>query len=771
MQASHRSLLLSLATLLVVSGCDINSPWGSSSSGTAYGAASVTGNTGAGGTSGVGGGGAGGATSPKGGVGGESGTAGTDDSIVATASSASVSVAIGSSQTDSITFTSSDGRSITGFGVSGTLGLLPAGWSGPATFTCKLVMAGSACVLNLTYAPTAADSGSLVLNYVYVDNANLSKAPGGSVTIAYQAIAQNNVVASAMPSGQINAIVGSGTQSVSVNFTTDTNNAASDEAVTNLALTTDLTALPAGWSSASSGFSCAVVTTGSGCRLMLSYAPTASGRGVLTLNYAYTDDSGASRTGALDIPYATTSSNNVVATASPAGQINAVENAGSQPVAVAFNTDDGRAAGKLIVPSHLAALPAGWSSASHGFSCGSVSTGNGCQLPLTYAPTALGSGTLTLSYAYDDDAGNQQTGILNVPYAATTNDNVVATPSPGGQINAVAGQGSQNVAVVFTTDDARLATALQITSDLTLLPAGWSNSSPGGSSGFTCATVATGSSCQLDLSYAPTAYAAPGTLTLDYTYRNNAGQARTGSLNVPYRATTNDAIAGTASQSSMAVIIGSPTPSTPVTITFATDDGNPAIGIPSPANALTITSGLNPLPPGWSATSTTFGCLTVSDGTPCQLPLSYAPTAVTNGVQTLTFDYSYVNDAGLANTGTASVSYRAMSNNSVQAAASPGSPLNVASGSITTVTVSFTTSDGNPATNLTVSAPSPVPAGWSVPSPLSCATVNGSATTCRFSLTYQPLTPGSGNLQLGYGYSNNSGMAGSGNLTIQYSAT
>ena len=762
MQASHRSLLLGLATLLVVSGCDFNSPWGSSSSGTAYGAASVTGNTG--GTGGTGSG-TGGATSPKGGVGGESGTAGTDDTIVANAASSSVSVAVGSSQTVSITFTSSDGRSITGFGVSGTLGLLPAGWSGPTTFTCKLVMAGSACVLNLTYAPTAPDSGSLVLNYVYVDNAGLSKAPGGSVTLSYQAIPQNNIVATAMPSGQINALVGSGTQSVSVNFTSDTSNATLDAAITNLAVTTDLTALPAGWSSASPAFACAIVTTGNGCQLMLSYGPATSGSGVLTLNYSYVDDSGTSRTGSLNIPYATTSSNNVVATSSPAGQINAVEKTGSQAVAIDFNTDDGRAASDLIVTSNLAALPAGWSSASHGFSCGSVSTGNGCQLALTYAPKALGSGTLSLTYAYDDDAGNQQTGTLNVPYAATTNDNVVATPSPAGQINAVIGQGSQNVAVVFTTDDTRLATALQVTTDLTMLPAGWS-----GPSTFTCTTVSTGSTCQLGLSYTPTAYTTPGTLMVGYSYKNNAGQTKTGTFNIPYRATTNDTIAGTPSQSSVAVIIGSPTTPTPVTIAFATDDGNPAIGIPATANAFTITSGLNPLPPGWTASST-FSCLTVSDGTTCQLPLSYAPTAVTNGVQTLTLGYSYVNDAGFANTGTASISYRAMSNNSVQSTVNPSSPLNESSGSVTTVTVSFTTSDGNPATGLSVSGLS-LPAGWSGPGTFSCPTVTGSAASCQLTLTYAPTVPSSSaSLSLGYSYTNNAGLAGSGTVTIQYSAT
>jgi hypothetical protein len=254
-----------------------------------------------------------------------------------------------------------------------------------------------------------------------------------------------------------------------------------------------------------------------------------------------------------------------------------------------------------------------------------------------------------------------------------------------------------------------------------------------------------------------------------YSYKNNAGQTKSGTVSIPYRATTNDTIAGTPSQPSLAVIIGSPTTPTPVTITFATSDGNPAIGVPSTSNALTVTSGLNPLPAGWSASSTTFSCLTVSDGTVCQLPLTYAPTAVTSGVQTLMLGYSYVNDAGLANTGTASVNYRAMSNNSVQGAANPTSLTNVPSGTTATVTVSFTTSDGNPATSLAISA-SPLPAGWSLPSPPSCTTVNGSAATCQLVLTYQPLAPASGTLQLGYSYINNAGQSGSGTLPIPYSA-
>ena len=301
MRPDLRWLLYGVSTLVLISGCDFNSPWGSSGSGTNYGSSSPATSAGSGGA-------AGGVVKP--GVGGERKINGADDSVIATLSVAGVSVAIGSTQTISITFTSSDGLAITGFGISGSLGALPAGWSGPGAFTCALVGTGSGCVLNLTYAPTAVGSGSLVLNYVYIDNANIPRAPGGTVTIPYAATAYNNVVAAVSPTGQINAIVGAGNQTVSVNFTTDDGNAA-----TNLTLTTSLGALPSGWSSPESGLSCAIVSSGSGCQLTLDYAPTAAGRGTLTLNYGYTDDSGAPRTGALDISYSSASANAVVATA------------------------------------------------------------------------------------------------------------------------------------------------------------------------------------------------------------------------------------------------------------------------------------------------------------------------------------------------------------------------------------------------------------------------------------------------------------------------
>ena len=113
-----------------------------------------------------------------------------------------------------------------------------------------------------------------------------------------------------------------------------------------------------------------------------------------------------------------------------------------------------------------------------------------------------------------------------IPYASTTNDNAVATVSPGGTLAAKVGA-SQTVTITFTTDDGNIASGLSIPA-LSALPSGWS-----GSSAFSCATFSTGSSCRLSLMFTPTA-AVSGTLQLGYTYVDNAGVAKTGSFSISY---------------------------------------------------------------------------------------------------------------------------------------------------------------------------------------------------------------------------------------------
>ncbi|HEY3783868.1 MAG TPA: hypothetical protein VGL55_01135 [Steroidobacteraceae bacterium] len=625
MQFVQRAFLICTCSLVLLAACD---------AGISESSSGVPGATGmdSGGSAG------GGSTGVPGGLGGSgpAGPTGAKDRVDATPSvGGTVSVAVGTSETISVTFNSSDGHPITGLAISDTT--LPDGWSGIQDYSCTQVAASTSCVVSLTYAPTATASGTLKLNYIYIDNSSDAQAPGQTLSIPYAATTHNNVVASLAPTGQIRATPTDGAQSLSINFTTDDGNAA-----TGLALSSDLTALPPGWSTHNPSFSCAIVSTGSGCQLELDYAPTAGASGTLTLTYGYMDGSSAARAGILNVPYSTTTAGNVLASVAPTGQVNAIQKTGRQSVNITFTTDDGRSASNLQLLTSLKTLPSGWTTQSGNLSCGSISTGNGCQLTLTYAPTAASRGTLTLSYGYFDADATYSVGSVNVAYASTTNDNVVGTAAPSGQINAVVGMGSQPLTVTFTTDDGRPATALQLTSDLTALPAGWSSPD----SSFACSGLSSGAGCQLALLYAPPA-ASTGTLTLTYTYLNNAGQSKAGSLNIPYRATTDDNTVATVNPDPVSVSAGT---STPVTVTFTTDDGNPA-------TALSIASGLSALPAGWSTSSSAFTCPTLSVGAGCQVALTYAPTAADTGSVILGF--SYTNNSGSVKSGTVTIPYTA----------------------------------------------------------------------------------------------------------------
>jgi hypothetical protein len=160
--------------------------------------------------------------------------------------------------------------------------------------------------------------------------------------------------------------------------------------------------------------------------------------------------------------------------------------------------------------------------------------------------------------------------------------------------------------------------------------------------------VSAGTVCQLPLAYAPTAVVGNSMLTLGYSYTNDAGFAKTGTVNIAYRATANDTVIGTVSPNPVTVASGG---SLPVSVTFTTNDGNPA-------SALAVTTGLAALPAGWSTTSASFTCVTVSAGQVCQLPLTYAPTAVV-GDSTFTLGYSYNDDSGTAKTGSVTIDYSA----------------------------------------------------------------------------------------------------------------
>jgi hypothetical protein len=568
-----------------------------------------------------------------GGGGGSGPPPGVDNNATSTVSlTGTVTAVVGSSQALTVTFASSDGNSLSQLSVTSSLSGLPAGWTAPSALTCPVVTTGGGCVLNLTYAPTASGSGTLTLNFGYTNNAGAAKT--GSVSIPYAALTHDNVVGTPSDSGQINVVVGSGSRSVTIGFATDDGATA-----TALSLTTSLTSLPSAWSSTVQSLACNQVGTGNGCQLVLNFTPTVVGPGTLVLNYSFVDNAGTPKTGSVTIPYAGTVHDNVVGNAAPSGNI-AVAIGGHRDVNVVFNTDDGNIATTLAVTTDLKALPAGWNSSSNAFSCAKVGTANACRLALTYAPTVADSSTLTVNYSYLDNAGTAKTGSVVIPFAATVSDNVFGSVSPSGQV-AVVTNGSQAVKVTFQTDDGNAATGLSVTTDLTMLPAGWTSAA----NTFACTTVTTGSGCQLALTYAPVAIAG-STLSLAFTYTDNAGTAKSGTVAISYLATAHNNVNGAASPAALSAAAGS---STPVTVTFTTDDGNAATG-------LSMLTDLAALPFGWSASSTSFSCSSVSTGAGCRLGLTYAPTAGAAG--TLVLSYQYLDNAGSPKVGSATVDFR-----------------------------------------------------------------------------------------------------------------
>jgi hypothetical protein len=496
------------------------------------------------------------------------------------------------------------------------------------------VSTGSGCVLNLVFAPSGASSGTLTFGYGYTDAAGTGRT--GTLTLTYLSTSEDNVAGTASPAGQIVARTGGGGQAVTITFTTD-----DGQPATALALTTDLSSLPAGWHSAITTFACATVSTGNGCQLTLDYTPTVVDSGTLSLAFTYADNSGATKNGTVAVSYVSSSDNNIVGTIAPSGQITALVGA-TQVATVTFTTDDGASASTFSVTSSLSALPSAWNSAAPSLACASVATGNGCELILTYTPTAAAAGTLQLAYAYTNNAGIAKTGTVNIPYRASAHDNVSATVAPSGQVNAVAGTGSQSVNVTFDTDDGAVATALTLSTSLASLPSGWSATA----SSFTCTTVSTGNGCTLGLDYAPSTITS-GTLVLGYSYTDNAGTAKTGTVSIPYAATAHDNVVGTATPSGPIDLVTNSIQT--VAVTFATDDGNAA-------SSLSVTSGLSTLPTGWSGPAA-FMCATLSSGTGCQLSLTYAPTTAGSGTVSLTFGYT--DNAGTAKTGSVNIAFSA----------------------------------------------------------------------------------------------------------------
>ncbi|HTC37965.1 MAG TPA: hypothetical protein VK693_03390, partial [Steroidobacteraceae bacterium] len=109
-----------------------------------------------------------------------------------------------------------------------------------------------------------------------------------------QTTTNDNVVGTANPT-MLAAVTGS-SNPVTVTFTTDDGNFAG-------ALAADLSALPLGWTAPASSFSCASVSVGATCQVVLTYAPTAAASGTVAFGFNYVNSAGTAKSGTVSIPY------------------------------------------------------------------------------------------------------------------------------------------------------------------------------------------------------------------------------------------------------------------------------------------------------------------------------------------------------------------------------------------------------------------------------------------------------------------------------------
>lgn len=293
-----------------------------------------------------------------------------------------------------------------------------------------------------------------------------------------------------------------------------------------LAITTGMSPLPAGWSSASSSFACDTVSANDDCRLNLRYSPILAGvSGNLNLGFRYIDANGVQQHGSADIPYGTTAPNAVTAAVAPAGPLQ-VGVGTSTSVVFTFRSNDGVPATALS--ADVGALPAGWSVAGGSVPCATVAGDAGCSLSLQFQPLGpVGTSVLSLPYRYTDSGGAVRDGTASVTYAAIAGGTVTAALSPAGLVDTYVGS-TASVQVSFTATAGNV-TGMQLTSTL---PAEWTVTS----GTLPCTTLAAGASCQATLTYAPTSSLVSGTVPIDFSYTDSFGVAHSGSLTIPYRA-------------------------------------------------------------------------------------------------------------------------------------------------------------------------------------------------------------------------------------------
>jgi hypothetical protein len=353
-----------------------------------------------------------------------------------------------------------------------------------------------------------------------------------------------------------------------------------------------------------------------------------------------------------------------------------------------------------------------------------------------------------------DGGGSNVDPPVPVPPVVASNT-VVAYSSETAELRIYAGQ-SQQLTLSFKTSDGGSASSLALALPSGGLPEAWRISS----NRRDCAVVDAGNTCQVALTYAPTAAEQSSVLTVPYSYRNNKGEAGAGSIAIAYRALpVNAATATLLPGGPVRGVVGK---AGNVTLSFSTNDG-------SPASDLHVDTALSSLPAGWTSASTTLDCANFGAGSPCQLALSYAPAAAAPAA-VLAIGYRYKDSSGKQQAATASIDYSALAPNTVNVSANPAGVVRARAGGSQQVTLTFVPSDSSPASGLRLlTEAGKLPAGWTVKaSALPCATVAGSG-ACSLTLVYAPgPDQPAGKLDLDYAYIDAVGRELTGKTSVSY---
>jgi hypothetical protein len=369
--------------------------------------------------------------------------------------------------------------------------------------------------------------------------------------------------------------------------------------------------------------------------------------------------------------------------------------------------------------------------------------------------SACGGGSGNGSPAAPAPSGNASPA-APVPLTTLANT-VVAYPSEAGELKVYAGQLRQ-VTLGFKTSDGGKASDLALALPTNGMPAGWTING----NRSRCEQVDGVDLCQLVLTYAPAAARQSSVVTFPYSYRNNKGEASTGSIAITYGALPVNA--ATATLLPGGPVLGMAGKTSSVVLRFDTNDG-------SPATDLHVENAPALLPAGWTSPDIGLECANFGAGSPCQLALGYTPASAAPA-SVLAINYRYKDSSGKQQAATASIDYSAIAQNTVSASFSPAGVVRARAGASQQVKLTFAPSDINPASGLRLTTDiSTLPAEWAVKdSTLPCATVDRNG-ACAITLVYTPSPDQpAGKLDVDYAYTDAAGRQLTGKTTVSYAS-